>query len=267
LRGKTNAVAQGVKKSTGEILFFTDADCAVPAEWVEKIVRHYPDGSVGIVAGFTSLSASNWFEGIQALDWLVLFSVAAATVRLRYPVTAVGNNLTVRRAAYEKVGGYENIPFSVTEDYALFHAVTSRPEYRARFPLESETVVTSKPCVNWGELYRQKKRWFTGGKGMDIKSLLVFTIPYCFNLCLIAGLFVGPLVLTLLCLAIKVIVDFLLASAAMTKLRRWSLSKYFLIFELYYTLYVLVFPLIVLFTKVVVWKGRRFSDNGKSPGA
>lgn len=260
LRGKTNAVAQGIERSRGEIVMFTDADCNVPARWVEETVKYYTDSSIGIVAGFTALRARWWFEAIQALDWFVLFTVAAAAIRLKYPVTAVGNNLSVRRAAYDKVGGYRTIPFSVTEDYALFHAITHSTNYRAVFPVDALTLVESDPCNSWQELYRQKKRWFTGGRGMDWKSLLVFAIPYCLNASLIANMLFAPSLFVFAAFMAKMFVDLFLALPSIIAFRRWGIVQYFLIFEVYYIAYVLLFPLVVLIGREVVWKGRSFGD-------
>jgi cellulose synthase/poly-beta-1,6-N-acetylglucosamine synthase-like glycosyltransferase len=260
LRGKTNAVAQGIEASIGEILLFTDADCSVPERWVEETVKYYTDPSIGVVAGFTALKNRRWFEAIQALDWFILFSVAAATIRLKYPVTAVGNNLSVRRVAYDKVGGYRTIPFSVTEDYALFHAITRNTNYRAAFPVDPSTLVESEPCKDWEELYRQKKRWFTGGRGMDVKSLLVFAIPYGLNLSLLANMLFAPSLHILVAFGIKVIVDLFLALPSIFEFRQWRLVRYFLMFEVYYIAYVLLFPLVVLADREVVWKERTFGD-------
>jgi len=260
LLGKTNAVAQGIEVSKGEILMFTDADCTVPIRWVEETVKYYDDPSVGIVAGFTALRTLGWFEAIQALDWFVLFTVAAATIRLNYPVTAVGNNLSVRRAAYDEVGGYRKIPFSVTEDYALFHAITHDTGYRAVLPVDPSTLVESEPCKDREELYRQKKRWFTGGRGMDVKSLLVFAIPYCLNASLIANILFAPSILVLITFGVKIFVDLFLALPSIVSFRRWHLVRYFLIFEAYYIMYILLFPLVALVGREVVWKGRSFGD-------
>jgi 1,2-diacylglycerol 3-beta-glucosyltransferase len=260
LLGKTNAVAQGIETSVGEILMFTDADCSVPERWVEETVKYYNDPSIGIVAGFTALRNRHWFEAIQALDWFVLFSVAAATIRLKYPVTAVGNNLSVRRAAYDEVGGYRTIPFSVTEDYALFHAITHNTKYRPVFPVDPSTLVESEPCKDWKELYRQKKRWFTGGRAMDWKSLLVFAIPYCLNASLIANILFAPTFVVLTAFIIKIFVDLFLATPSIVSFRQWRLVPYFLIFEAYYISYVLLFPLVVLVRREVVWKDRSFEE-------
>jgi len=98
LRGKANALSQGIHVSTGEILMFTDADCTMPNTWVKETVKYFKD-NVGIVGGFTLLNISNIFDGMQALDWVFLFELAAATAGLKRPLTVIGNNLSVRKSA------------------------------------------------------------------------------------------------------------------------------------------------------------------------
>ena len=260
LPGKTNAVMSAVDISRGEILMFTDADCRVPSSWVENTVSYYSDPSVGVVAGFTSLIGEKLFEEMQALDWFILTSVAAATTRLGFPVTAVGTNLSVRREAYDSVGGYRGIPFSVTEDYALFHAVTTSGKWKARYPMDPATLVESTPCHNWKQLYGQKKRWFTGGRGMDAKSLLIFAFPYVFNLLILLGVFLSPWWLVGLALAMKLLVDYLLCFPATLAFRRLPLLFVYPLFEIYYYIYVLIFPPLVMFRSKITWKERTFRN-------
>ncbi len=258
LRGKTNAVTHGIEASTGEIILFTDADCTVPERWVEETVKYYVNEKVGIVAGFTSLNARSWFGAMQAIDWFILFSVAAAMIRLRFPVTAVGNNLSVRRSAYESVGGYRRIPFSVTEDYALFHAITTGTGYTARFPMDPETVVRSQACETWKDLYLQKKRWFTGGRDMGFKNLLVFSLPYITNLVILLGILLNGSSLAWGALAVKTLVDLALVLPALSRFKRLHLLFAFPLFEFYYFFYVLFYPPRVLMGRTVIWKERSF---------
>jgi cellulose synthase/poly-beta-1,6-N-acetylglucosamine synthase-like glycosyltransferase len=256
--GKTNAVMSAIEVSGGEILMFTDADCRVPPTWVENTVTYYSDPSIGVVAGFTSLIGERLIEEMQALDWFVLTSVASATTRLGFPVTAVGTNLSVRREAYDSVGGYRKIPFSVTEDYALFHAVTASGKWKARFPMGPATLVESTPCHDWKQLYDQKKRWFTGGRGMDAKSLVIFAFPYVFNLLIVLGVFLSPWWAVGPAVATKLLVDFLLCLPATFTFRRYSLLFVYPLFEIYYYMYVLIFPLLVVFRSEITWKERTF---------
>ncbi len=268
LRGKTNAVTQGIEATEGSIILFTDADCEVPSGWVENTVKYYTDERIGLVGGFTALRGSKPFDEMQALDWFFLFSVASGAIRIGFPVTAVGNNLSVRRSAYEAVGGYRTIPFSVTEDYALFNAVTHAGMYTARIPREEGALIVSNPCRTWRELYRQKKRWFAGGKGMSSATIALFAIPYFLNVLIAVGIFTDPAVV-LLPLAIKTVADLILTIPSLLTFRRHGMLRSFLFFEMYFFFYVLLYPPIVLLTGAVVWKERAFgispAENTNAP--
>lgn len=257
LAGKTNAVTQGIDASRGEIIMMTDADCSVPPSWIEETVKYYTDDSIGLVPGFTAIRHRNLFEAIQTIDWFGLFTVASATNSLGFPVTAVGTNFTVRRAAYDAVGGFRGIPFSVTEDYALFHAVTSHPDYRAVFPMDASALVTSEPCPTWKDLYRQRKRWFTGGKGMDFASMGIFGVIWVMHVLLMTAFVIDPGI-ALTALAIKACADVLLVLPALIRFRQPGLLLVLPFYELYFFAYVVAFPPIVLVHGNVVWKDQKF---------
>ena len=258
LQGKANAVTQGLDVATGEVILFTDADCEVQPGWVEETVKYYNEGRVGLVAGFTELRASSQFEKMQALDWFLLFSLAAAGIRLRHPFTAVGNNLSVTRGAYDAVGGYRSIPFSVTEDYALFHAVTSKGKLVARFPLDPSTLVFSRPCVSWKQLYNQKKRWFAGGRDMEVSNFVFFGLSYLFKLLLFIGIPAMWAAGNWFPWLASAIGDLVVLLPSLAAFRRWNLLSAFLFLEIYLAAYVVLFPPLVLAGSVVVWKDRSF---------
>ena len=161
MRGKTNALDQGIEKAKGEVILITDADCTVPPTWVEWTAKRY-GSEVGIVGGLTLQRANNSFEGMQSLDWAFLLGLAAATMSLRIPLSTIGNNLSFRKSAYLGVGGYRTIPFSVTEDFMLFQAVVQTRKWEYICPIDPRVLVVSRPCTDWRELLRQKHRW---GKG------------------------------------------------------------------------------------------------------
>ena len=50
LRGKTNALVQGLKVATGEIILTTDADCKVNPLWAKTLASYFTDG-VGLLGG------------------------------------------------------------------------------------------------------------------------------------------------------------------------------------------------------------------------
>lgn len=258
LRGKANAIALGIEHSQGELIFLTDADCVIPESWVRTTVNHYTD-EVGLIASFTLLDIGDWFGGMQSLDWAFLHTLAAGGVGLKRPLSCFGNNLTFRRRAYEEVGGFRKIPFSVTEDFALFTAITRGTSWGYRYLLTSETLIMSQPCSTLRELFFQKRRWVIGGLEMKLKGFLLMGLGWSLNALLLATLFLGfPLILILSVWVPKVAIDALLLTIPLRRLQRLSLLKFFPVFEVYYFTYVLTLPFLALIGKKVLWKGREF---------
>lgn len=261
LRGKANAVAQGVNSSHGEIVMFTDADCVVPATWVRDTVQYFTS-EIGIVGGFTVLTANRPFEGMQTLDWILLFNIASSTAGLGFPLTVIGNNLSVRRKAYDQTGGYQKIPFSVTEDYALVQAVLKNTDYKLRFPLQPKTAIESIACHDWSELYRQRQRWAVGGLEMITPGILVMSVCWSFHFLLLIGLFLVPFPIWSLALGIKIAMDLCYLWKPLKTLGIRRYLKYFIAFELYYSVYAIVIPFIALLSKHVLWKERSLQTEG-----
>ncbi|HZY09862.1 MAG TPA: glycosyltransferase [Bacteroidota bacterium] len=260
LRGKTNAIAEGINSTKSEILMFTDADCIVPRTWIRATVQHF-DESIGIIGGFTLLESHRIFEGVQALDWIFLFGIASATAGWNIPITAIGNNLSVRRSAYEMVGGYNNIPFSVTEDYSLVQAILQQTNYKLRFPIDHQTVVKSKACKSWSDLFRQKQRWGVGGLNMVPRGFIIMAIGWSFKISLIFGIvYSTPIIMILVALSMA-IAEFRFLWRPLRQFERMKYSKYFIVFEIYFFLYSLIIPFVAFFSRKVVWKKRNFRNE------
>ncbi|HLP16291.1 MAG TPA: glycosyltransferase [Bacteroidota bacterium] len=260
IHGKANALAQGIDHATGEIVMMTDADCTAHPQWVRKTVRYFSP-SVGIIAGFTLLDVRGWFSGLQSLDLAYILGLGAAAIGLRLPLSCIGNNFSFRRKAYDEVGGYRGVPFSVTEDFALFKAIIRSGRWDYRFPMETETLITSKPCERWIDLYRQKRRWAVGGKEIQFHGVFLFIIGFAVH----AGIALQLTVPSLMSwsifaagIAIKIAADYLFLSGVLARTNHRSHLRYFFLFELYFLLYVGLLPLIVFLGGKVVWKERKF---------
>ncbi len=257
LRGKANAMSQAIEKSSGEIICTTDADCTVSPDWVRNIVRRYTP-EVGCICGFTMIKSVDIFTGIQALDWAYLLTIASAGVGWKLPLSAVGNNMSFRRKAYNDVGGYKRVGFSVTEDFALFKAISYDSPWRVRYPVTADTLVWSEPCANLKELYHQKKRWGNGGLDIHPAGFAIMSIGWLMSLAILLTPFLGvSLPVWLACVTGKFLSDAWLLSLSMRTLHLGKLMKYFFWYEIYYLVYVTLLPFIVFFGGKVVWKGRK----------
>jgi cellulose synthase/poly-beta-1,6-N-acetylglucosamine synthase-like glycosyltransferase len=260
LRGKTRAIAQGVDYASGEVLFFTDADCRVPHTWIEETLKYY-DERAGLVAGFTDLPGRGVFSMLQALDWFTLFSAASAAASMGFPVTAVGNNLSIRKSVYDAIGGYRNIDFSVTEDLALVRAATSRSKSELRFPIDPATLVESAPCDSWREWYGQRKRWFVGGRKMRWGSQLVLVIVFFFNILLVWSLIADPVGLAAPWLTLKLVADTALVIPALRQFHRMSLLRFSIFYQIYFAIHIILLTVATFFQRSIRWKDRDFEPT------
>jgi len=256
MKGKANAIANAVKISTGEIILTTDADCSVSETWAETICSYYKE-DVALVCGYTNQKDSGVFSGIQSVDFIYLLTVAGGTINLGKPLSCIGNNMSYRRSVYDEIGGYENIPFSVTEDFQMLMSMHKLKKYKIIYPIDKGALVTSQPCNDVKTLYRQKKRWGVGGLDSDIVGFLVMSSAFFVNLGIVlTPFFYSPKALYLA--FFKIAFDYFFLFPVHEKMGIKLKFKNFILFELYFIIYVILLPIILLFSRKINWKGRTY---------
>lgn len=257
LRGKANALSQGIDAAGGEFIFLTDADCSVPVTWISGTLKYFDDRT-GIVGGVTLISRTeDIVSGIQALDWDFLLTVGAGAATIRKPVACLGNNLVFRKRAYDDVGGYRNIKFSVTEDYALFKSITSSGKWDYHYPMDRQTLVGTLPVKSLKEVFAQRKRWATGGKDTGIFGVATLAPGFLFHWAILLSLFVTPAIFPLL-LLVKMTLDGVFVFPTLRHYGKIAHLKFILYFEIYYLIYVAILPFSVYLGNAIIWKGRKY---------
>lgn len=256
LKGKANALANALKIAKGEIILTTDADCIVNPKWAITMASYYQN-DVAFVGGFTTQEDKNAFEGMQAIDFIFLLTVASGALNLGKPLAAIGNNMSYRKSVYDEIGGYENLPFSITEDFRLLRSIHELKKYKCIYPVDHDALVSSKACPDIKSLYWQKKRWGVGGMESDFIGYLIMVWGYISK----GMILLTPLFFTLNALYLiffKIMIDFFFVKPIFNKLKLRMKLTHFLWFEVYYTIYVLALPFIVLPNRKIKWKGRTF---------
>lgn len=255
LRGKALAIHTAAEHTDAPLLLITDADCAPAPGWARGLVAGMQDGD-GLAGGLTLMQTKTTFGDAQSLDWAFLLGVASALTEAGFPATAMGNNLAIRREAYEAVGGYPGVGFSVTEDHALFSAIATRTPWRLRFPLRSETLVWTLPARSLGHAYRQRRRWARGGLSAGPVLWAAYVLAHLAHLVPLLALVVTPAA-GLAALAVKMGAD---ALHLRTVLRRGGGGRLsvgaFLLFEAWLFAYMSTLPLALLLAPRIRWKGR-----------
>ncbi len=256
LKGKTNALAIAIKKSKGEIIFTTDADIIVKPSWIKEMVRYYDSGT-GVVNSFTTMELKNTWWSLQSFDWIYLLALASGGNGIKAELSCLGNNMSYRRKAYDEVGGYENIRFSVTEDFMLLHTIRRKTKWKAKFPVNPDVKNDTYPCKDFKELFRQKKRWMRGGLDSSLPGIIVGIIEWATSIVLLFGwIFLDTRFYAFFAVS-KIIIDMIFISIPAFKLKMAKVYLYFPLFELYFTVYSFLTPFILLFGGKVIWKEQK----------
>ena len=257
-RGKANVLAHLARLATTEYFLITDADIAVPPTWVPAMLRHAAPG-VGTVTGLTVTEGPGLLARLQRLDWLLSLALIQVGTEAGQPMTAMGNNMLITRAAYLATGGYEALPFSITEDFALFEAVNARG-FGFRQLFEPAVRATSRPIASWQALVTQRLRWLRGVAALPwhVQAGLVFFSGYW--LAALGLSWAGGLAWLLAALVAKVASHYALALAAsrragLPRPAAWLLPA-FEVYSLVLTTHLTLARL--LGRRGVEWKGRQY---------
>ena len=258
LRGKAWALHAAIEASTSDLVLVTDADCAPTPSWVRRTAARFEDETAGVVCGLAQIRPrpGRAFDRVQVLDWSLLIGAVSALAEAGLPATGMGNNMGVRRAAYEAVGGYPALPVSVTEDFVLVRAVAERTPWAVRYPLDAGAVVWTLPADGVAATYVQRRRWARGGLAGGGWIWPVYAALFASHALPLAALVTAPPV-GLAAFAAKALADGALLRAVLrrtgTRLRPGDLAGV----EAFMALYLVTLPVALALRPRIAWKGRR----------
>ena len=130
-------------------------------------------------------------------------------------------------------------------------------KYKVIYPINPRNLVLTNPCYTIKELYRQKKRWFRGGAGINILGLLTGILLYTMSIVLLTGFLYIPFITYLFIILIKAISELLIVIPTYKKLEIKGLIRYFPLFQIYFALYGISLPFTFFTGNRIIWKDRK----------
>ncbi|MEM0961606.1 MAG: glycosyltransferase [Bacteroidota bacterium] len=260
LRGKAQALHTAIESVEAEVILVTDADCAPVATWARAMASTFADERVGVTCAIARIMPrpGRWFDQIQTHDWSTWLGVVAGSAELGAPPTGMGNNMAVRRSAYDSIGGYPALPFSVTEDFSLIRAIAESPAWELRFPADAHATVHTLPAEGIAGTFRQRRRWAQGGVSGGAWVLALYAAVFVAHALPLAALAMAPAAAAG-AWAVKTLADGALLAQVLRRQgerpRAWALLG----MEAFATLYVVTLPIVMVLRPTVRWKGR---DHG-----
>jgi cellulose synthase/poly-beta-1,6-N-acetylglucosamine synthase-like glycosyltransferase len=261
--GKKAAVEAAVQAAQAPWVLLTDADCRVPAGWVQAYATLAADPTVQFISGPVLLTGTGWLATLQGLELAGLVGVGAASIGRQRPTMCNGANLAYRRAAFAGVDGFrgnEAVPSG--DDEFLLHKIHAAFPGSVRFLQSPEAIVRTAAQPTLRQLLWQRVRWASKWRHYQAAApqrlavlvlLANLTFPIGLGLWL-AGTPAGWL--ALLAWALKIGADVLFLRPVLAFLGRPRWVRWVPVLQLAYAPYALATGLLGL-RGGYVWKGRK----------
>ena len=261
---KKKAIETGIAAASGDLIVTTDADCIVPANWLKKIASFKEKtNSVFIAAPVALEYNSNILQTFQALDFLVLQGITAASVQKKFHNMCNGANLAYERKAFFEVHGFTGVDHIASgDDMLLMEKIAQRFPKSISYLLSKDAIVTTAAAKTWKEFFSQRIRWASKATNYnDVKIFATLFLIYFFN-CALLALFISGFWLPFLWLGLigvlilKTIIELIFIYSVAKFYNKQNLIKWFPFFQPMHILYTVIAGWLGIFGSFE-WKGRR----------
>ena len=188
--GKKQALRYALTRSHGDLLLFTDADCALEPEWTETYVAHANTNSASFFfGGIVPQHPKTLSEAFFRLEFIGILAVQNGLARINHAFSCNGANMCITRKFYEQ---HYNTKESYTsgDDVFLLHNAKSTPNNVVFVQSLSARVKTDIPST-WQEFLNQRIRWSSKAGGYkDPDAIAVAMIVYATCLAMVVS-FIG----------------------------------------------------------------------------
>lgn len=255
-KGKANVLAHLARLATTDFYFYTDADIAVPQGWVQAMLAEMKP-EVGVVTGITTIAGHSLFSRLQFMDWLYALGLVQVVSDLGLPVTTMGNNMVLRREAYEQTGGFENIDFSITEDIAIFNQVL-RQGWGFRNIYSRHTLALSTPASSFGLFLHQRKRWMRGSMHLPFYMAIIFILHAAYYPVLLPFFAYTSVGTMLAIFMFKLLLQSVYLHVCLRRVGQRVSWWLYPLFELYLVISSVILIVYFFLPLKTVWKGRKY---------
>ncbi len=265
---KKNALESGIRRTTCEILCFTDADCLPPPTWIARIASTFGERT-GVVAG---LYAPLWDDPLNSTTFIAgtlrrfieyeRFKTSAlllGSIGVGFPWLVSGSNLAYRRRVFDEVGGFSSLQHSIGGDDDLFvQRVRRLTTWDVVAVAGPDTTVRTQIPGRWSDFVRQRMRHFSASKHYDPVTSALLALYHGSNVVASAALFaaiLSPVESFATAYVVKLSADLVLLVTADLRIQRSRAWTWFIPLELMNVLYLLVVGPLGWFSRVR-WKER-----------
>ncbi len=256
--GKKAAITLGVKRSNGEWMIVTDADCVVTESWIKGLVR-YMSGERHFVFGPIRLNGSGLLSGFQKIEQAALTALGGVSIQSGTPSMANAANMAFRKSTFEELGGYMgNSEVPTGDDEFLLQKIHEQYPDGVVFVKDYKVLVDAAPSRSIIGLINQRRRWASkwGKQAQPLYAIfiLVFYVLLIFKT---IQVLIDENYAILLLLGIKWLADLVLVLSVQQLLKQRLPVFAFIIGQILYPFYAILIAILANFGSYS-WKGRTY---------
>ncbi len=206
-KGKGYSLNRGIAASRGDLVVCMDADSTVKRNALKKMVPHFRNPDIAAVTpALKIINTKNKLEKMQYIEYIFNVFFRKMLGFLDAIHVTPGAFSIYRKSVLQEIGGFDE--HNLTEDMDIALRI-----HKAGYRIENELgAVSFTECPSkWGQLYKQRMRWYRGAMYNSIKHRdLLFNRKYG-NL----GFFYMPINVIAIAAIIFIFVTFLLSYSSM----------------------------------------------------
>ena len=170
---KKYALENAIKKSKGEIILATDADCRVSSDWATSMAS-LVNQTNKVVIGYSKISGQNsLIHEIQKIDFLGIMAANGGLLANGIICSGSGQNLGYKKKDFFDIGGFEPVKHKESGDDMYIVQKISKTK-GAIFNYDKDSFVSTLPKNSLASYINQRIRWSSNSK------LTLFTSPLFF---------------------------------------------------------------------------------------
>lgn len=253
-KGKKAALETGIASSKGDLIITTDADCSHPPLWLATLIDYYETQQAELIIGPVNIKiGTSWLQKFQGIEFVSLIGTTGGAAGINRPIMCNGANLAFTRAVYQEFSDPFKKEFLSGDDVFLMHQVKSRYPESIHFVKSEQALVETKSAGSWRQFFNQRFRWASKAPGYTDSDTLftagvVFGISLTFILSALLMIqdlnFYKPLLFVFL---FKTAIDSWFFFWVAPFFNKQKLVVYIPLFELFYSLYVVIAAVSIIF--------------------
>ena len=268
---KKDAISSGIDQAKFPWIVTTDADCLVPALWLQSFDRMIQEQTVKmLVAPVTYSPKKGFLHDFQLLDFLSLQGITMGSFGnynggFNQPFLCNGANLCYQKQVFKDLKGFEgNRHVASGDDVFLLQKIIKEFPSQVRFVKSKGAIIQTADKDSVKELFEQRIRWASKTAAYvspwpKIVGVLVLATNLLIVLALVLGL-AGQLSWGLIGVffLLKFNIDFILLMKTSLFFGQEPVMKSYFISSLLHPFFIVIVAFISFF-KGYSWKGRKYA--------